>query len=280
MSNTYVCDKCGQNFSTDFLYQRHLNRKTPCKKTEIIIENNIRNDDGYYGGPAKANNPKFDITRLYDPDLEGGFSALLCASKRAGKTNLLAAIYPEFEKVFDIIIFFSDTLHNKKYSFVKEPKFKKFIPEVIQIITEFQNFTNNAFKVLVILDDCSSEAIKSDNALMQLYLTGRNNNISCIISTQASTLINKKNRGNTDFVFIGKINTAENRLNLINSFLANCVELPKEVHTKIAKEAYLDKYILQNTEDHHFIVIDYENMGERVYDYKAKAIFPTKKKSG
>jgi len=83
------------------------------------------------------------------------------------------------------------------------------------------------------MDDCVSEKTKSDDSIMQLYLTGRNWNISCIISSQVSTLISKKVRSNTDFVFIGKTNTPENRVNLCNTFLSSCVKMPDSIKTKV-----------------------------------------------
>jgi hypothetical protein len=275
--NTYMCDRCKNSFANSSTLKRHLNRKTPCKNTDINVDVKFDNDDKFFRGSAKADNPKFDISKLWDPDLEGGFSCLLSASRRSGKTNMIKYLYNPFTEVFDFIIFFSDTIHNVKYDFVEEPCFNKFNPDVLQDLFTFQRETDNQFKILVIMDDCVSEKTKADDSIMQLYLTGRNWNISCIISSQVSTLISKKVRGNTDFVFIGKTNTPENRLNLINTFLVSCVQCPENVTTKVGKEQFLDKYILDNAKDYHFIVLDYQSDGERVYDFIADKVLEDKK---
>lgn len=268
----YFCDRCHYQFNNERDLKKHKMKKMGCGKAEIKIENKIENPNEIFKGSAKEDLPSFDIEKLVSADLEGGFAALLSASRRSGKTNLLKYIYSELKKQFDIIVFFSDTLHNKKYSFVEEPKFNKFDPGVIVNLFEFQKETDNTFRILIIMDDCVSNQTRESNEIMQLYLTGRNWNISCIISTQVSTLINKKVRGNTDFVFIGKTNTPENRLNLIDTFLISCVKPPEQITTKVGKEDYLDKYIVDNTTDYNFLVLDYLNDGERVFNYKAPKV--------
>ena len=283
INKSFFCDRCNSTFFKQRDYDRHMNRKTPCRKNEIKIENkidlssfNIDPNVGVYSelfsASAKQDLPKFNLDALTKVELEGGFAGIISASRRSGKTNFIKYIYDELDKQFDIIILFSDTLHNQKYSFAKDPKFNKFNTSILEDVFQFQKNTDNAFKILIIMDDCVSNETKADNSIMQLYLTGRNWNISCIISTQISTLVNKKIRGNTDFVFIGKTNTPENRLNLIETFLVTCVQAPTEVKTKVAKLEYLDKYIVENTEDYNFLVLDYLNDGERVYNFKAPKV--------
>ena len=70
----------------------------------------------------------------------------------------------------------------------------------------------------------------------------------------------------------GKTNTPENRLNLIDTFLISCVKPPEQITTKVGKEDYLDKYIVDNTTDYNFLVLDYLNDGERVFNYKAPKV--------
>lgn len=265
----FFCPRCDASFKKSSELTRHLAAKNPCRKSVINIENKIETPVDLFDGSAKQELPKFEINKLLNPDLEGGFSAIFAASRRSGKTTLIKYLYNELSKSFDIIIFFCDTLHNKNYSFVQEPKFNHFSSGVLNDLFDFQKNTNNEYKILIIMDDCVSNDTKNSDEIMQLYLTGRNWNISCIISSQVSTLINKKSRGNTDFVFIGKTNTPENRLNLIETFLITCLKPPQEIKTKVAKEFWLDKFLIENTEDYNFIVLDYLSSGERVYNFKS-----------
>lgn len=268
--SAYVCDRCDYAFKTSSALTKHKQRKTPCKKTVIENNININTNDETWKGEITEDLPKFNIDTLADPNLEGGFSAIFSASRRSGKTTLIKFLYSKFAKIFDFIVFFSDTLHNKNYSFVKEPKFNRFDGDILRDLYEFQRKTDNQFKILVIMDDCVSEKTRGSDAIMQLYLTGRNWNISCIISTQVSTLVSKKNRSNADFVFIGKTNSPENRMNLIESFLITTIKVPKEITTKTAKIEYIDKFMVEKTKDYNFIVLHFENMGgERVFTYRS-----------
>lgn len=42
MGKKYICEKCGKTFNQKSHYDKHLQRKTPCKKKEIIITNEIK----------------------------------------------------------------------------------------------------------------------------------------------------------------------------------------------------------------------------------------------
>lgn len=38
MSNNFICEMCGKSFDTKFNYKRHINRKTPCKRVDIDLD--------------------------------------------------------------------------------------------------------------------------------------------------------------------------------------------------------------------------------------------------
>jgi hypothetical protein len=212
--------------------------------------------------------PPFDINSLLKPAEKDNFSMILTASRRSGKTTLLSYLYPLWQQHFDIVVTFSYSIHNKTYNFVQEPKFDNYYPDALKDIFKLQRKTSNRLKILIIFDDLVSSKVKDDDDILQAYIRGRNSNISIVISTQILTLISRKNRGNSDFIFIGKTNSSENRLTLIESLLMNAVKTPETIRNKTQKLQFLDKWLMNHTEDYNFIVMDCYNDKESLFNFK------------
>jgi hypothetical protein len=171
--------------------------------------------------------------------------------------------------MFDLIVTFSYSAINPTYDFVTDLKFKDYDAGVIKDIYAFQERTKYKYKILLIFDDLVSTKMKEQDGIIQSFIRGRNANISIVVSTQIFNLISKKNRGNCDFMFIGKTNTAENRITMCEALLANNVKYPKNLRNKTERMEYLDKWLIRKTEDKHFIVVDMFDDAEKIYDYKA-----------
>jgi len=271
---SYACTKCGQDFDTKDRYNAHMARKIPCRqaKMPVININNISDetiDKVHYDAVIDADRlPDFNDSVMMTSALNDEFSAVISASRRAGKSYMLSYLYPKWQRIFDLVVVFSYSAHNTTYDFVTDLKFSDYNPEILKELFMFQKLTKNTYRFLIIFDDLVSTKVKHDDTIMQCYTRGRNSNISVVVSTQIFKLINKNNRGNTDYMFIGKTNTTENRMTLCETILMNNVKVPKELKSKTAKIEYLDEWLLRKTEDHYFIVIDMKSDSEKIYRYK------------
>ncbi len=211
----------------------------------------------------------FDIKKMMDATQKNNFSSILTASRRSGKTYLLEKLYKDWAKLFDIIITFSYSAVNPTYKFVTDLKFSDYKNEIMNEINEFQFGTGLKYKILIIFDDLASKSVKHKDGILQAFIRGRNANLSIVLSTQDYKLVDKTCRSNTDFLFIGKTNNAENRLSLIESTLLHGIKYPDEIIGKGAKLAYADKWIMKKTEDKKFVVIDMFGDKEEMFTYRA-----------
>ncbi len=284
---TFQCDNCGSQYKSASSLKRHKALSTctrPEIKTEVdeetvdkIVNKTVeryRSSGNQQTSYTSGSLPEFDIDSIdidKNPNLKGGFSGMLIASRRSGKSTIIKYLYPRFKKMFDIIFFFSNTLMNDTYSMVEEPKFSYYEPKIIKSLLSFMTKTKTMFRVLVIMDDCITNKTRECPFLRELFTAGRNygGGISILISSQVSTMVNKKSRSNCDFIFLGKNNSIENRKNIIESFLLTCVR-PPEKFNKDSKFKYVDEFMIANTKDHNFIVIDMFNDGENMYNFKVK----------
>lgn len=271
-----TCERCGIVCDSRPRYEAHLARKQQCKPLQKPTINVITNDpDSILDKPSydkiidADKLDSFDTNNLMTEAANDDFSIIISASRKAGKSHMLSKLYPMWSKLFDLIIVFSYSAHNKTYDFVTGPKFPDYDPKIIDDIFRFQRKTGNLLRFLVIFDDLVSSNIKFDDSIMQCYTRGRNSRVSVCVSTQIFKLVNKNNRGNTDYMFIGKTNTTENRMTLCETVLMNNVRIPPQIKSKTAKIEYLDNWLLGKTKDHHFIVIDMKADSEKIYDYLA-----------
>ena len=271
---SYNCSRCGQDFDTKDRYESHMARKFPCKPIKQPIINIHNNDEtidrDVYKDIIDADQLEdFDMNNLMTTAANEEFAACISASRNVGKSYLLRYMYPYWQKLFDLIIVFTYSAHNKTYDFVTDLKFPDYDPELLKEIFRFQRLSKNKCRILIIFDDLVSNKVKHDDQIMQCYTRGRNSNISVVVSTQIFKLINKNSRGNSDYIFIGKTMTAENRLTLAETVLMNNVKVPRDLRSRVAKLEYLDQWLLKKTEDHVFLVVDMKHDGEKIYKYSA-----------
>lgn len=273
----HMCERCGKVFKTKYTLTRHMNGKRMCKvkhidftdESKVIVRADDINLDADY--EIVDDLETFNFSEKFEADQ--CYSMILAAIRRSGKTTLIKYIYPMLFKQYDFVIFLSNSIHNKIYSFVKGLKFKEYTAELIDDIMAFQEKTGNLFRWCIIMDDLVSYRNKNDDSLMQLYVRGRNVNITVIVSSQSTTLINKNNRGNSDYVVIGNNPSAEYRETVIKAFLLGAVKIPKAINTKNSRMDYLHKYILFHTKNYGFLIMD--NISHKIYKFKT----PMNKKS-
>lgn len=275
------CPKCEHIFKSKIGLTRHLNRKNPCIEKSshpqniINIENKIPTENINQLSECLTQDvtfdelPKFD-ERLLFADGQEAKSLILSGSRKSGKTTIILYLYERLLEHFDIVVFFSFSLHNDLYANIQEPKFDRYNSQIFEDLFYFQKKTKNAFSICVLMDDMIGDQMKNDDGIMNLYVRGRNSNISVLISTQHMNLMRNTNRANCSFIIFGKTNSPASRLTLIEDYLLPIIKIPKElgIKTKTAKIEYLDQWVINYTKDHNFIVIDYYNDGENIYQYK------------
>jgi hypothetical protein len=252
----------------------HMNRKNPCLKAITETKNIINIDnsnilDEVYHDNVNIEKKLFDIGKIFKGG-QDNISMIIAGARGSGKTTLINYLYPMFIENFDIVLFFSFSLHNKLYSQIQEPKFDEFSPQVIYDLFYFQKKTNNMFNVCVIFDDMISGQLKNDDAILQMFVRGRNSNISVVLTTQALNMMKNVNRMNSSYLFIGKNNSPGTRETIIEEFLLNSVPVDKTIKTKSKKISYIDKWLVESTKDYNFVVIDYYDTDnpEQIYNFK------------
>jgi hypothetical protein len=201
------------------------------------------------------------------------YSFAKMGSRNSGKTTHLRHEWPFWRKRYDFIIFFCNSVNAPIYkTFMTDDErhfmFKDYDPNIIDDLERLQDLTENEFHILIIFDDCSSYNHKSSDEILQLYIRGRNMNISVMFSTQSLMFLHPDSRGNTDFCDILKQRIPNMKLKLIENFLLDTIPIPPEVVRRSDKITYLSKWIDLNTKDHNIIVLDFLNEDEMIFSYK------------
>lgn len=266
------CERCGKIFKFPYMLKRHQQSKTKNRCKEITAfgdgERVLVSTDDLIVEPTTEDMPKLDKFSFKNAlRNDECYSMILCAIRRSGKTTLIKnELFDLLKSNHDIVIFLSNSIHNSIYDFANCLRFKDYYPGLIDDIMKFQEETKNSLRIALIMDDLVSYSKKNDDSLMQLFVRGRNVNITVVTSSQSTTLVNKNNRGNSDFVIIGNNPSAEFRETIIKSFLLGAVPLPENVRTVNNRMDYLHKFINHFTKDHGFIIMD--NINHKVYQFK------------
>jgi hypothetical protein len=148
-----------------------------------------------------------DIT-LYDLKdfMQFPSSILLIGKKFSGKTNLLRSLIDrkKFDNVF-IITLSGHTGNLTKLASDKQNVLEGINDQIIQFILDFQ-VENKKSKCCIIFDDFidSERTLRAVPKIMQLATSGRNFNITLVISSQTISAIPTACRRNVEYLFIGK----------------------------------------------------------------------------
>jgi hypothetical protein len=185
------------------------------------------------------------------PDGKFGFSILLCASTRAGKTSMLNHLYSKYFRKH-ITTVMSNSLNSDAYDYVKRYCILSdlYHPELLKDMYHINHATENHYQFCVILDDLTN--VKNDKEYLRLLCIYRNSRLSCIVSAQGISLFNKTARGNINYVFLGRLNSDAEVEKVVKEYLLSYYPKNLNIAEKITKYR-------QETEDHWFYVIDQVN---------------------
>lgn len=194
------------------------------------------------------NFPVKNVEMLNVPDDRFGFSILLCASTRAGKTTMMNHLYNKyFSKMITTVM--SNSLQSDAYDLIKHKCILSdlYHPEMLKAMYQINHATQNHYKFCVILDDLTH--VKNDKEYLRLLTIYRNSRINCIISSQGISMFNKTARGNINFVFLGRMNSDAEIEKVIKEYLISY--FPKNMNMSEKISLYREA-----TDGHYFFVID------------------------
>ena len=159
---------------------------------------------------------KFEIEKLQFKD---GFSMCVAAPRRSGKTVLIKDLVRRIGFRFDVIIFKSlsqTSLEDYHESFGDQIEFNDGKKVAIgygiykpgdRTIKKLSKNRGSGAKILVVMDDILSKKTKNDDGILDLYVHGRHQNVSCIFSSQRVTYIDPTVRENSDIFIVLNANT-------------------------------------------------------------------------
>jgi hypothetical protein len=195
--------------------------------------------------------PLRNVETLQVPDDKFGFSILLCASTRAGKTSMMNHLYNKYFKKH-ITTVMSNSLQSDAYDFVKHTAILSdlYHPEMLKTMYQINHAINNHYKFCIILDDLTN--VKNDKEYLRLLTIYRNSRLSCIVSAQGISMFNKTARGNINYVFLGRLNSDAEVEKVVKEYLLSY--FPRDIG--LTEKIHLYRTL---TDNHFFIVIDQVN---------------------
>lgn len=219
---------------------------------------------------------KYNIKRIKNKP----FSMLIAGSRNTGKSYLLRDIFKkcELNEHYDIIMTFSkmdDTLEFYKQFIASNLFFNKYDEEIIkntyQIIKEEREY-GREFKYLIIFDDCVGKDTRNNEQIMELYNMGRHMGISVIFITQRLKLAGVDIRDNSDFIFITKTKSAEEKKIIIDVLLSGTAD--EDELNGLTEKKFYNQLIKNTCINYNVIVIDTTDhnaskFNEIVFKYKA-----------
>jgi hypothetical protein len=199
----------------------------------------------YLDGQIKYDNEKLMNITLPANMLFIGFSG-------AGKTNLLTQLIKHFE-TFNKIVIYSKNLDEPIYKWMID-LFQKLEKKMgISIIEAYNNIDsvrpateyNVKDNTLIIFDDVINETKKMKN-ILDLFIMGRKNNVTCMFLSQSYFRIPSIIRQNSQYIFIIKLKN-----------LGDLKRILKDNSFDASPELLMKAYnYMRSMSGHHFLLLD------------------------
>lgn len=188
--------------------------------------------------------PTITLEQLKE-DIKFPSSILIIGKKFSGKTNLLRNLInkKKFDNVF-VITLSGHTGNLTKLATDEENIIPGINDDIIDFILEFQ-VDNPKSKTCILFDDFidSERTLRSVPKIMQLATSGRNFNITVLISSQTVAQVPTAIRKNVEYLLIGK------------NMMSSAEQLSKEYATAQLPIKELRSQIM-NITDHSWLVYD------------------------
>jgi hypothetical protein len=202
--------------------------------------------------PAKAPAEVQDIYQVKpfvvtkEPDR--AYSFMLLGSTRSGKTTALNWLLKKhFMKEINVLM--SDSLHAEIY----KPLLKTmvpcptYVPEIVKCCYKINKGTDCKYPFNIVLDDLVG--YRHDKEMLRLLTIYRNSRIGCIITAQATSILNASGRTNINYVCLFKLNSDEQIEIVCKKFLSSFFPSTMRMIDRIIEYKRL-------TADHHFIFLN------------------------
>ena len=211
----HLCPHCKKGYSTNSNMNKH---KRTCKAN---TQNKQEIDNIGKVGKMPIIKSKEAPNIEFDKGMAN--TAVLCGSSKRGKSTLMVAIYNKYFKDNDdlITILISPSCHIDIFDklpkkIFKINKFGRDTAKLIKALKRIQNRTKNAYRFLLMIDDCVD--LRYSKVLDDCILTMRNSEISTIISIQYSKIISPQSRASLNQVLVFAQNTDQSINSLLDSF--------------------------------------------------------------
>lgn len=222
--------------------------KKMSKKTNRVQSDTDEDDTAPV--PAAIAGGSYYTRRPFSVPKEEGksYSFMLLGSTRSGKTTCLNYILAKhFQKEINVLM--SDSLHAEIY----KPLMKTvvpcptFVPEIIKCCYKINKGTECKYPFNIILDDLVG--YRYDKQMLKLLTIYRNSRIGCIITAQATSILNAAGRTNINFVLLFKLNSDEQIEIVCKKFLSSFFPRGMKMVERIIEYRRI-------TENHHFIFLN------------------------
>lgn len=239
--------------------------------TETLATSSLIAKDGDKKATAKTTLNKFIGKDFFNGDC---FAIALCASRRSGKTTLLKHLLHKYVK-YDKLILIGASINNGIYAGI-ETKFRyekynnDYVKEIMKIQRGIMRGGKKPPHVVFVLDDCVN--VKYMSTLTDIFLTGRNSNVSIFFCAQNSTLLSTDHRNNLDALIVLKEHTSTEIDSLVTKFfMGNLKAIGLKAKNNAEESRIWRDFIEENTGDYNSIVLNYKTDKNSIWRYRAPA---------
>jgi hypothetical protein len=215
------------------------------------------------------------------------FASLFVASRNCGKSYLARYLLKyHLRDKFDMFVIFCNSredLEEYQEIFPTELAFALYKPEVLKSLAEKnqerERKGQKQINFLVLIDDNVSKSVKNCPILMDVYCTGRHNGISIIFISQLLTANGVSWRANSDFTFVLKQNSAQQREIIRDNVLRGLIDFDGDfsrAQEKRALDHIIKRYL---SEKGNVLVVDCSGKNDQVCFFRAPDKLERKKNS-
>jgi hypothetical protein len=196
---------------------------------------------------TEVNIPDRPFTLQLSTDGSGNSIAMI-GSTKSGKSFALSYILQHFFKEHIGVLMTNSPQANIYKTMKHLTQSPEYFPKILKDMEYINEHTNNEYKFLSVLDDVVT-GVKFSKEILRMLCIGRNKGMSAVICVQDITILNSAGRNNINFMLFFKLNTDDRVEKVIKHYLNSY--MPKNI--KMVDKV---RWFRENTENHHFILLD------------------------